>query len=155
MANVNEETIFKTCLYLKNWFDKGQPHYSGQIAITNGALPNTYGLKVGQYFRIIGSSNNDGVYQYPVTALTDETFNGSIWGMAIPSAFMSILKKIDDYEAVYGDVKTSAGFSPYSSEAYGGYSRSGNGAGSKDTAQDRGGTWMGTFAAELAPWRCM
>lgn len=154
MPNVNENTIFKVCNYLRNWFDRGQAHFTGEIQISNGALTETYGLKAGQYFRIIGSSNNDGVYQYPVTALTDETFNGSIWGMAIPAAFISILKKIEDYEAEYGNV-TSAAFSPYSSESFDGYSRSGGGAGTKDTAQDSGGTWIGTFGAELAPWRKM
>lgn len=63
----SENTIFEVCSYLKNWFDRNQSKYFGNVSIINGALSETYDLKVGQYFRIVGSTLNDGVYQYPIT----------------------------------------------------------------------------------------
>ena len=149
----SENTIFEVCKYLRNWFDRGQPHFAGDIAVENGALPQTYGLKVGQYFRIIGSTLNEGVYQYPITTLANETFSGAIWGMALPSAFIALLNDIEAWETKYASVD-SAAMSPYTSESFGGYSKSG-GAGSSDTNKDKSGTWQGVFGARLAPYRKM
>ena len=150
----SENTIFEVCQYLKNWFDRNQIKYFGNIAISNGALSETYGLKSGQYFRIIGSTlNNDGVYQYPITTLTDETFDGVIWGMSLPKAFIALLNDIEAWKTKYASVD-SAAMSPYTSESFGGYSKSG-GAGSSDTNKDKSGTWQGVFGARLAPYRKM
>ena len=149
----SENTIFEVCQYLRNWFDRKQPHFVGDITIENGALLQTYGLKVGQYFRIVDSTLNDGVYQYPVTTLTDETFSGAIWGMALPNIFIELLNDIEAWKTKYASVD-SAAMSPYTSESFGGYSKSG-GAGSSDTNKDKSGTWQGVFGARLAPWRKM
>lgn len=150
----SENTIFEVCQYLKNWFDRNQIKYLGNITISNGALSETYGLKAGQYFRIIGSTlNNDGVYQYPITTLTDETFSGAIWGMSLPKAFIALLNDIEAWKTKYASVD-SAAMSPYTSESFGGYSKSG-GAGSSDTNKDKSGTWQGVFGARLAPYRKM
>lgn len=150
----SENTIFEVCQYLKNWFDRNQIKYLGNITISNGALSETYGLKAGQYFRINGSTlNNDGVYQYPITTLTDETFSGAIWGMSLPKAFIALLNDIEAWKTKYASVD-SAAMSPYTSESFGGYSKSG-GAGSSDTSKDKSGTWQGVFGARLAPYRKM
>lgn len=150
----SENTIFEVCSYLKNWFDRNQPKYFGNVSIINGALSETYDLKVGQYFRIVGSTlNNDGVYQYPITTLTDETFSGAIWGMSLPKAFIALLNDIEAWKTKYASVD-SAAMSPYTSESFGGYSKSG-GAGSSDTNKDKSGTWQGVFGARLAPYRKM
>ena len=149
----SENTIFEVCQYLRNWFDKKQPHFVGDITISNGALPQTYGLKVGQYFRIVGSTLNDGVYQYPITTLTDETFNGAILGMSLPKAFLSLLDDIETWKTKYASAD-SAALSPYSSESFGGYAYS-KSSGSNDTATDKSGTWQGVFGARLAPYRKM
>lgn len=154
----NESTIFRVCSYLRNWFDRNQPNYSGTVTITNGALSETYGLKSGQYFRIVGSSLNDGVYQYPVTTLHDEEFNGSIIGMAIPSAVIAIMDKIEAWESEYRSLSTRDGratMSPYNSESFGGYSYSKSSGGAGDSIKDKSGTWQGAFGAELQPWRKM
>lgn len=154
----NESTIFRVCSYLRNWFDRNQPNYSGTVTITNGALSETYGLKAGQYFRIVGSSLNDGVYQYPVTALHDEEFSGSIIGMAIPSAVIAIMDKIEAWESKYRNLDTRDGraaMSPYNSESFGGYSYSKSAGGAGDSTKDKSGTWQGAFGAELQPWRKM
>lgn len=147
----SENTIFEVCQCLRNWFDKNQPKYIGKITINNGALIKTYGLKVGQYFRIIDSTLNEGVYKYPLTTLTDETFNGAIWGMALPKAFLSLLDDIETWKTKYASAD-SAALSPYSSESFGGYSYS-KSSGSNDTTTDKSGTWQGVFGARLARWR--
>lgn len=150
----SENTIFEVCQYLKNWFDRNQIKYLGNITISNGALSETYGLKVGQYFRIVGSTLNDGVYQYPVTTLTDETFSGAIWGMSLPKAFIALLNDIETWKIKYASVD-SAAMSPFSSESVSGvYSYSKN-TGGNDTATDKSGTWQGAFGARLAPYRKM
>lgn len=151
----SENTIFEVCQYLKNWFDRDQIKYFGNITISNGALSETYGLKVGQYFRIIGSSlNNDGVYQYPITTLTDETFSGAIWGMALPKAFIALLDDIEAWKSKYA-VADSVAMSPFTSENVPGvYSYSKN-SGGNDTTTDKSGTWQGVFGARLAPYRKM
>lgn len=150
----SENTIFEVCQYLKNWFTKNQAQYFGQITIENGALLETYGLKVGQYFRIVGSADNDGVYQYPITTLADETFDGAIWGMALPKPFIALLNDIEAWKAKYA-VVGSAAMSPFTSENISGvygYSKS---SGGNDTSKDKSGTWQGVFGARLAPWRKM
>lgn len=149
----SENTIFEVCNYLKNWFDRNQPKYFGNVSIINGALSETYDLKVGQYFRIVGSTLNDGVYQYPITTLTDETFDGAIWGMALPKPFIALLDDIETWKTKYASAD-SAAMSPFNSESFGGYSYS-KSSGAGDTNKDKSGTWQGVFGARLAPYRKM
>lgn len=154
----NESTIFRVCSYLRNWFDNTQSKYAGKIVIENGALQQTYNIKFGQYFRIVGSDLNDGVYKYPVTVLNDETFNGLIAPMAIPAAVLEIMGKIEEWESKYRSYDTrdgKAAMSPYNSESFGGYSYSKSNGGAGDSTKDKSGTWQGTFGAELQPWRKM
>src|SRR5699024_9933803 len=76
-------------------------------------------LQNGQYFRIVGSLFNDGVYQYAdALGLTDETFDGSVWALAIPKALLSTVDEITAWQAKNGDS------GPYTSESFGGYSYS-------------------------------
>ena len=149
----SENTIFEVCNYLKNWFDRNQPKYFGNVSIINGALSETYDLKVGQYFRIVGSTLNDGIYQYPITTLTDETFDGAIWGMSLPKAFIALLNDIEAWKTKYASAD-SAAMSPFNSESFGGYSYS-KSSGAGDTNKDKSGTWQGVFGARLAPYRKM
>ena len=150
----SENTIFEVCNYLKNWFDRNQPKYFGNVSIINRALSETYDLKVGQYFRIVGSTLNDGVYQYPITTLTDETFNGAIWGMSLPKAFIALLDDIEAWKTKYASADSVA-MSPFTSESVPGvYSYSKN-SGGNDTTTDKSGTWQGAFGARLAPYRKM
>lgn len=153
----SENTIFEVCQYLKNWFDKNR--YMGEIQIENGALSESYGLLANQYFRIIGSTlNNDGVYQYPITTLTDETFDGAIWAMSLPRAFIALLNDIEAWKAKFNSLDTQDGkqaMSPFNSESFGGYSYSKSNGGTGDTNKDKSGTWQGVFGARLAPYRKM
>lgn len=150
----SENTIFEVCNYLKNWFDRNQPKFFGNVSIINGALSETYDLKVGQYFRIVGSTLNDGVYQYPITTLTDETFDGAIWGMALPKAFIALLDDIEAWKAKYASVDSVA-MSPFTSENVPGVYNYSKNSGGNDTTTDKSGTWQGAFGARLAPYRKM
>ena len=150
----NESTIFRVCSYLRNWFDNTQTKYAGEIVIENGALQQTYNIKFGQYFRIVDSDLNDGVYKYPVTVLKNETFNGLIAPMAITTAVLEIMDKIEAWESKYANV-SSAAMSPFSSESISGVYSYSKSTGANDTSKDKSGTWQGTFGAELAPWRKM
>jgi hypothetical protein len=150
----SENTIFEVCQYLKNWFDRNQEKYFGDITISNGALTTNYGLKPNQYFRIVGSTLNDGVYKYPLTTLTDETFNGAIWGMALPKAFLSLLDEIETWKIKYASADSVA-MSPFTSESVPGVYSYSKSSGGNDTTTDKSGTWQGVFGARLAPYRKM
>ena len=135
------------CQELRNWFDRGQPKWYGEFTIENGALVlnDDMELKVGQYFRVVGSSLNDGVYQWgSEDALTDESFTGAIWAMAVPPSVIALSGEIDAWIVKYGDIVNS----PYQSESFGGYNyskASGNGT--------DGVSWQNTFKSKLDRWR--
>lgn len=144
------------CQELRNWFDRDMPKLFGTFSIHDNEIYkvedgvekplSSYGLADNQYFRIIKSVFNDGVHQYPVADLSDETFDGAVWFMAIPPSVISLNERIDEWLNKYGEATSS----PYVSESFGGYSRtlaisSGNGAGAN--------TWQGMFKSELNKWR--
>ena len=145
-------TMTDLCAELRNYFDRGMPHLTGDFEITNGniVLPDGASLLNGQYFRIVGSVLNDGVYQYPVSDLSDETFHGAIWAMAVPPSVIALLGEINAWEEQYG----AAVMKPYSSETIEGvysYTRAsggGSSTGSSDTV-----TWKDMFASRLNKWR--
>lgn len=150
----NTNTLFEVCKYLKNWFDRNQKKHIGVIKISGGELENTYDLKSGQYYRIVGSVRNDGIYKHPFNTLTDEVFDGAIWEMAIPQAFLSLCDDIETWNNKYAAADSTA-LSPFNSESFGGYSgyNYSKSSGTNDTAKDKSGTWQGVFGARLAPWR--
>lgn len=125
-------------MYLNNWFVVGR--YDDTYTIEDGGITLPF-LVDGQYFRIVGSLFNDGVYQYPAE-LTDETFDGSVWALAIPKALLSTVEEITAWTAKNGDGGA------YTSESFGGYSYS-KATNSKGLAVG----WRDVFAAQLAPWK--
>lgn len=125
-------------MYLNNWFVVGR--YDDTYTIEDSGITLPF-LKKGQYFRIVGSLFNDGVYQYPAE-LTDEAFNGSVWALAIPKALLSTVEEITAWTDKNGDS------GPYTSESFGGYSYS-KATNSKGLAVG----WRDVFAAQLAPWK--
>lgn len=138
------------CKELNNWFDTRR--YFGTFTIdSNGEITEDLELQDGQYFRIVGSVFNDGVWQYPAEDLKPETFEGAIWAMAIPPEVIALAAKIEEWEAKYGGVD-SENMSPYNSESFGGYSYSKSGGGSTD-GDSKAGTWQGAFASELKKYR--
>ena len=146
------------CAFLRNYFlrDYSDPDASihhGTFTITDGQIQALDFLAPGQYFRVIGSVFNDGVWQYrpsgTTEGMTDETFDGTIWAMQIPPAFLALADEIDAWSAANADALGS----PYQSESFGGYSyskASGGGAGGSGSAA---WGWQDQFASRLAPYR--
>lgn len=98
----------------------------------------------------MGSVFNDGVYQMTDSLeLADEIFDGSIWLMAIPKAFLDLVKEIEDWQKKNGSVD-SAAMSPFNSESFGGYSYS---KGSGKSGEGTGTSWQGAYASRLNIWR--
>lgn len=136
-------------MYLNNWFVVGR--YDDTYTIEDGKLTLPF-LVNGQYFRILGSLLNDGVYKYAngtaldetgaEITLIDETFDGSVWALAIPKGFLSMVEEITAWTAKNGDGGA------YTSESFGGYSYS-KATNSKGMAVG----WRDVFAAQLAPWK--
>ena len=139
----------KLCRELKNWFEKSKKF--GTFTISDG---NITGVEIaeGQYYRIIGSIFNDGIYKYGDSQVTlkDETFDGAVWLLAIPKEIEELAAKIQAWEAKYGTLD-SAALSPFNSESFGGYSYSKSGNGSGGSTNPNG--WKSAFADELNRWR--
>ena len=139
--------LTQICQYLRNWFKRDS--YIGTFTITSGVLSwsgGTLPLVNGQYYRIIGSLLNDGVHHFGDVkdTLSDETFDGAVWSMAIPPDFLDLAGEISGW----CDANADALNSPYSAESFGGYSYS-----LRSGANGEGATWQSQFAARLSPWR--
>ena len=135
------------CQELHNWFCKDSEKHTGEFTIEEGGLTASF-LKNGQYFRIIGSVFNDGVWRYGERGLTNETFTGEVWAMSVPRAILDLNTEIDEWISRYG----TASVGPYASESFGGYSYT------KATASGSGAdptTWQGAFHSRLNRWRKM
>ena len=130
--------------HLKNWFLVPDGVHSGTYTIENGTL-NLPFLQNGQYYRICGSIFNDGLHKYGEDKLTDETFTGTVWALAVPKAVIDLADDIAEWQKKNGE----ASHSPLASESFGGYSYS------KATDAATGGavTWQTAFRAELNQWR--
>lgn len=142
--------IGEICQYLKNWFDEDSrhnrlPRWSGTFSIVDGELHGFPGaLYDGQWFRVIDSNLNDGVYQWPAN-LKDEVFDGVIQSMRVPAEIVQLDADITAWLAKNQEIINS----PYSSESYGGYAYTLR----TDGADSRAPTWQSQFKARLAPWR--
>lgn len=144
-----EMMLNELCQELRNYFDKAQPKFFGEIVIEDGKITNQEfldAIQSNQYFRIVGSIFNDGVYCFKEElSLEDETFDGAIWLMAIPKDFLALAKDIEDWKEQYAGALNS----PYQSESFGGYSYT------KASGKNGGGavTWQDAFATRLNLYR--
>ena len=129
---------------IRRWFPVEGGIYSGTFTIKDGGITLPF-LADGQYFRICGSVFNDGLHQYNVLDLIDETFNGTIWALAIPKAVIELADEIGKWQEKNGEAASS----PFSSESFGGYSYS------KSTDAETGGavTWQSAFKQQLSAYR--
>ena len=129
------------CAELRNYFETEKRF--GTFTISGGSISPSDFLQDGQYFRIVGSVFNDGVHRHPAHDLTDETFDGAVWAMAVPPAVVDLATEIEEYN------KSDVGKpSPYISENFGGYGYT--------KATDANGTpigWQKAFASRLNKWR--
>lgn len=145
--------LTELCRYLNNWdFNKKAVKYFGTFTIEDGVLSGIDDMaQSGQYFRIVGSIFNDGVYQNPVAegTLTDETFEGAVWTMAVPQEVLTLAADIEAWDEKYGGTD-SAAMSPFQSESFKGYSYT---KGGSDSNSDGNSSWQKVFASRLAKWR--
>ena len=140
--------LTELCAELKNYFlrDRNADIHYGEYTISGGSIDLPF-LLDGQYFRIVGSVLNDGVYQYPAFGLADEEFSGAVWAMAVPPSVIALAADIEAWNTANADALAS----PYTSESFGGYSytkasgESFNGSGAY--------TWRDQFASRLAKYR--
>ena len=132
--------------HLKNWFVVPNGVHSGVFTVADGNMELPF-LKDGQYYRICGSVFNDGLHRYGGNAgtLTDETFSGSVWALAIPKAVVELSEKIEEWQAKNGEAVSS----PFVSESFGGYSYTK----ATDTATGAQATWETVFRSQLNPYR--
>lgn len=114
--------------------------YGGEFKIENGSIELPFLLN-GQYFRIVGSVLNNGVYQYPANNLKDEVFRGAIWTLALDPALLAIVSEIEEWEKE----NKKAVESPYQSESFGGYSYT--------LKAEQNVSWKTAFASRLNQWR--
>ena len=131
--------LAEICAELRNYFEVPNGRHFGKFEISGGSIAPLDFLQEGQYFRIVGSVFNDGVYQYPATSLTDEVFEGAVWAMSLPPDLIALSAEIEEYN------KSDAGkASPYISENFGGYGYT--------KATDASGApvvWQKVFASRL------
>ena len=131
-------------MHLKNWFLVPGGIHEGTYAIEDGGIALPFLANV-QYFRICGSVFNDGLHQYPASDLKAETFEGTVWALAVPQAVIELAAEIETWKTKNGDASAS----PYQSESFGGYSYT------KATDSATGGavTWQSAFRSRLNTWR--
>ncbi len=135
--------IAEMCREINNYFTDYSDMHFGKFEIREGVLTPSLNLVEGQYFRIINSVVNDGVYQYGIDndKLMNEVFEGAVWCMKVPRSFIELSEKIKKFENE--NERTT-----YTSESFGGYSYS--------KATNSNGVavgWQEVFASELNRYR--
>ena len=139
--------IGQVCAECKNYFIQPDVDiHASNYTVTNGQIGPVPFLKDGQYYRIVGSVLNDGVYKHGTddTDLADEEFFGAVWAMRVPRGFVDLCEEIQAWDAKNGEALSG----PYSAESFGGYSYS------KATGSDGGAyTWRDQFKGKLNAYR--
>lgn len=134
--------LTEVCAEIRNYFVT--EIHNGDFTISGGKISPLDFIQQNQYFRIVGSVFNDGVYQNTTDLqLTDERFNGSVWAMAVPPSVVALAAEIKAYNES-DEAKPTA----YTSESFGGYSYS--------KATDNNGApigWQKVFASRLNKYR--
>ncbi len=137
--------LTEICQYLHNWFIKDRTDiHLDTFKIENGAVVPSFEIKIGQYFRIIGSTFNDGVYKFPTSDLKDEIFDGAVWTMHVPPQLITLSEEIKGWT----DTNSSNTDNIYESESFGGYTyklRTGANGGKY--------TWKDAFESELKAYK--
>ena len=134
--------LTELCAELRNYFVV--KIHEGTFTINGGKIAPFDFIQENQYFRIVGSVFNDGVYKNTAELeLTNEVFCGAVWSMAVPPSVVDLAAEIKKYNES-DEAKPSA----YTSESFGGYSYS--------KATDENGApmgWKKVFASRLKPFR--
>lgn len=125
--------------HLKNWFVRDVRY--DVFTIEGGALALPFVVD-GQYYRIEGSVFNNGLHKMGEADLEDETFDGTVFALAIPKKVIELAEEIEEWQAKNGAP------APYQSESFGGYSYS-----RATDANGKAMTWQSAFSGRLNPWR--
>ena len=141
--------------HIYNWFPLGgypldaARRHKSTYTVTGGALQGCEGfLLPGQYYRIVGSIFNDGLHRFGEYGLTDETFTGEVWPLAIPKAVLTIAADVVKYDAENPlNDKVSESFGGYS------YTRAGSASSGASSGSVSGGLYV--YGARLNPYRRM
>lgn len=151
--------LTEVCQECRNYFapvskkDDMSYIHTEEYTISNHTIAPLDFIAVGQYFRIIGSAMNDGVYCNTVEGcadLTNETFIGTIWEMSVPRAFIALCEDITAWRTA-NEAVGSVNMSPFTSESFAGYSYQKGGG----VSQGNGNavTWQAQFHRRLNAWR--
>ena len=133
--------------HIHNRFERG--YVVGTFEVSSGTV-SVDGAQDGQYVWIEGSVFNDGLHSYPLSGLTDETFDGRVVLLAVPKAVQDVADSVSDWLADNADVMNS----PYQSESFGGYSYTKADRSSSSDGSSLSG-WEAQFKGDLDPWRKM
>ncbi len=154
--------ITEICMDIHNFFPPASQRanqsyiHCGHFIISGSSIAPLNFIKTNQYFRIVGSDMNDGVWQNnpeSLKDLIDEELDGEIWAMAVPRAFLELCKKINEWRAK-NEAVDSVNMSPFSSESFGGYSYSKGYVGNSPTSGGGNSvTWKNQFANQLNVYR--
>lgn len=139
--------IGQICAEVKNYFVQPDVDiHAGNYTIENGVISPIPFVRVGQYYRIIGSALNDGVYKRGTDDqhLLNEEFFGTVWSMRVPKDFVALCKEISDWQTA----NAAALSGPYQSESFAGYSYS-----KGSSASGGAWTWKDQFKNKLNAYR--
>ena len=140
--------LYAVCRHLNNYFDKERIFDTFTVVtddINAASSDLSERIAKNQFYRIVGSTFNDGIYVYPTSGkLVPETFEGAVWLLAFPREFLDLVRDIAKWQEKYG----SDAASPYTSEAVTGvYSRT------KSGGSAEGNSWQSAFKDRLDVWR--
>ncbi len=142
--------VEKIMAHIHNYFER--TCYTGTFEIRDHVLIFDK-LIEGQYFRIVGSLLNDGVYiNDDSLTLHDEVFEGCIYSLAPPKAFLELCSEI----AEWTEKNKEAIDSPYPSENVIGvysYTLKSASGGSGNSGKGNVSSWENQFYSPLNEWR--
>lgn len=133
----------QVCGEIRNYFvrDERDVHF-GRFTVEGGILSPCDFLCDGQYYRIAGSVNADGIYRWPEAPQVDGEIECTIWAMRVPADFIDLCNEIAAY--VESDGKPSG----FTSESFGGYSYT-----KATTESGQPVSWRDVFKSRLNPYR--
>lgn len=152
-------TLTQLCEELNNWFEPSPPTRVYDTFVISGGkldlseLVSSGVIQTNQYFRLVDSVFNDGVYKYTphLTLESDETFDGSIWPMRVPPAIIELLDDINNWVDTYGSGEAVLG--PLQSESVGSYSYTKRGTSSGGGDPSDMWSWQNHYKVRLNRWR--
>lgn len=144
--------LTELCAEVRNYFIKEL--HSGVFTINGSGLGSLPFLEEGQYFRVVGSVFNDGVWEYTfegMAGMRPETFKGAVWAMAVPPDFIALSNEIDEWVKNNAEVLNS----PFVSESFGGYSYTKPSGATRSGSSGNAYGWKEHFASRLNIYRRM